>query len=57
MNTNPLALIEDSTGIGTVTRGMIRERAVELARNDGRLAHEASPPDWEQAKQELTGEP
>ena len=59
MNTNQLmqvALIEDSTGGGTVTRGMIRERAVELALNDGRLAHEASQSDWEQARQELTGE-
>ncbi len=59
MNTSPLpqvALIEDSTGAGTVTRGMIRERAVELALNEGRLAHEASQSDWEQAMQELTGE-
>ena len=50
------ALIEVSTGAGTVTRGMIRERAVELALNDGRLAHEASQSDWEQARQELTEE-
>ena len=59
MNTNQLmqvALIEDSSGRGTVTRGMIRERAVELALNEGRLAHEASQSDWEQAMQELTGE-
>ena len=59
MNTNPLmqvALIEDSAGAGTVTRGMIRERAAELALNDGRLSHEASQSDWEQARQELTGE-
>ena len=56
---NPLvqvALIEDSTGLGTVTRGMIRERAVELALNDGRFAHEASPSDWERARQELSEE-
>jgi hypothetical protein len=51
-----VALLEDSTGAGTVTRGMIRERAAELALSDGRLAHEASQSDWEQAKQELTGE-
>ena len=59
MNKNPLvqvALIEDSSGGGGVTRGMIRERAVELALNDGRLAHEASRSDWEQARQELTAE-
>lgn len=51
-----VALIEDSTGLGTVTRGMIRERAVELALNDGRFAHEASPSDWERARQELSEE-
>lgn len=51
-----VALLEDSTGAGTVTRGMIRERAAELALSDGRLAYEASQSDWEQAKQELTGE-
>ena len=34
MKTNPLkqgALTENSAGIGTVTRKMVRERAVELA--------------------------
>jgi len=50
-------LTENSTGIGTVTRKMVRERAAELAVIDGRLAHEASKSDWEQAKRELTGEP
>ena len=48
-------LTENSTGIGTVTRKMVRERAAELAVIDGRLAHEASKSDWEQAKRELTG--
>ena len=60
MNTNPLkqgALIENSNGIGTVTREMVRARAVELALINGRSAHEASQTDWEQAKRELTGEP
>ena len=59
VKTNPLkqgALIEDSTGIGTVTREMVRERAGELALINGRSAHEASQTDWEQAKRELTGE-
>src|SRR5271170_2761548 len=51
------ALIENSTGIGTVTREMVRKRAVELAFINGRSAHEASKADWEQAKRELTGEP
>jgi len=59
MKTNPLkegALIENSTGLGTVTRKMVRERAVELAVISGRTAHETSKSDWEQAKRELTGE-
>lgn len=60
MNTNPLkegSLIENSTGIGTVTRRMVRERAVELAAINGRRAHEVSLSEWEQAKRELTGGP
>ena len=58
--TNPLkegALTENSAGIGTVTRGMVRERAVELALINGRTELEVSKSDWEQAKRELTGEP
>jgi hypothetical protein len=60
MNTNPLkqgALTENSEGIGTVTRKMVRERAVELAVINGRSAQGVSKSDWEQAKRELTGEP
>lgn len=60
MNTNPLkqgALTENSAGIGTVTRKMVRERAVELAVINGRSAPDVSKSDWEQAKRELTGEP
>jgi len=60
MNSNPLkqgALIENSTGIGTVTREMVRVRAVELALINGRSECEASLTDWEPAKRELTGEP
>jgi hypothetical protein len=60
MNTNPLKqgiLTENSVGLGTVTRKMVRERAVELAIMDGRSAHEPSKSDWEQAKSELTGRP
>jgi hypothetical protein len=59
MKTNPLkegALTENSAGIGTVTRKMVRERAVELAVINGRSAEEVSKSDWEQAKRELTGE-
>jgi hypothetical protein len=60
MNNNPLkqgALTENSAGIGTVTRKMVRERAIELAVINGRSAREVSKSDWEQAKRELTGEP
>jgi hypothetical protein len=60
MQTNPLkdgVLTENSAGIGTVTRKLVRERAVELAVINGRSAREVSKSDWEQAKRELTGEP
>ena len=60
MTTNPLkqgALSENFAGIGEVTRGMVRERAVELAIINGHRAHEVSKSDWEQAKRELRGEP
>ncbi len=60
MKNNPLkqgALTENSHGIGSVTRKMVRERAVELAVINGRSAPAVSKSDWEQAKRELTGEP
>jgi hypothetical protein len=60
MNPNPLKqgnLTENSKGIGTVTRKMVRERAIELAAVNGRSAQEVSKSDWEQAKLELTGKP
>jgi len=60
MNTNPLKqgiLTENSNGVGTVTRKMVRERAVELAVINGRSAHQVWKSDWDQARQELTGEP
>jgi hypothetical protein len=60
MKTDPLkggALTENSAGLGTVTRKMVRERAVELAVINGRFAQDVSKSDWEQAKRELTGEP
>ncbi len=50
-------MTENSGGIGTVTRKMVRERAVELAVINGRSARDVSKSDWEQAKRELTGEP
>jgi hypothetical protein len=60
MNTNPLkqgALTENSAGLGTVTRQLVRERAVELAVINGRAAADVAKADWEQAKRELTGQP
>jgi hypothetical protein len=60
MNKNPLkqgVLTENSVGIGTVTRKVVRERAVELAVINGRSARDVSKSDWAQAKRELTGEP
>ena len=59
MKTNLLkegALTENSAGIGTVNRKMVRERAVELAVINGRSAQDVSKSDWEQAKRELTGD-
>jgi len=50
-------LTENSAGLGTVTRKMVRERAAELAVINGRSAQEVSKSDREQAKRELTGEP
>ncbi len=47
----------NTAGVGTVTRRMVRERATELARINGRSAHRVSTADWAQAKRELTGEP
>jgi hypothetical protein len=58
MKTNPLkegTLTENSAGLGTVTRKMVRERAIELAVINGRSARDVSKSDWEQAKRELTG--
>jgi hypothetical protein len=60
MNSNPLkdgVLTENSAGIGTVTRRMVRERAVELATMDERSSAQISESDLEQAKRELTGKP
>jgi len=59
MKKNPLkegALTENSAGLGTVTRKMVQERAVELAVINGRTTQEVSQSDREQAKRELTGD-
>jgi hypothetical protein len=59
MKTNPLKegnISENSAGLGTVTRAMVRGRAVELAAINGRSAQEVSRSDWERAKRELTSD-
>ena len=58
MGTNPLnkgVITENSTGIGTVTRKMVWERARELALIEGRVSPQVLQVDYEQAKRELTG--
>ena len=58
MDTNPLnkgVITENSTGIGTVTRKMVRERARELALIEGRVPPQVLQVDYEQAQRELTG--
>jgi hypothetical protein len=60
MNTNPLQespIIIHGAGIGSTTRGMVRERAAELAAINGRRPHEVTPTDWDDAQRELTGGP
>jgi len=42
---------------GIVTRGMMRNRAIELAVMNGRSPQEATKADWEDAKRELVGNP
>jgi hypothetical protein len=60
MNTNPInkgAISDNFIGIGTVSRRMVRERAVELAIINGRFEQDVSKADWEQARRELSGGP
>jgi len=60
MKTNPLkdgVLTANSAGIGTVTHGMVRDRAIELANISGRTAQDVSQSDWDQAEREMAGEP
>lgn len=59
MEPNPLkqgVFSHGALGLGAVTRGMVRQRAVELAVMDGRPAQETSKSDWEEARLELTGQ-
>lgn len=60
MEINPpsQALLNENSGdLGPVTRGMLRERAIELAAGGGRTAQEVSKADWDEARRELSGEP
>jgi hypothetical protein len=58
MKINPLkkgAIIDKSAGIGTVTRQMVQQRAIEIAIVNGRSRHNVLESDWEEARRELTG--
>lgn len=54
---NQECAVGDSNESVNLTRGMIRERAVELAVMNGRKPHEACKADWETAKHEMIGSP
>ena len=59
MTTNPLKdgnISENSAGLGSVTRKMVLGRAEELAIISGSWLHNVSASDFEQARQQLTGE-
>ena len=48
---------ENFSGISTMTRKMVWERAIELAVINGRSVPKVLKSNWEQAKRELSGEP
>src|SRR5213596_2074630 len=59
MRKNPLnkgIIMENASGIGTVTSEMVEARARELAAINGHPSSEPSEADYQQAKRELTGE-
>ena len=59
MKTNPLkqgSISVNYSGIGMVTLEMVKRRAAEIAKINGRKAGEVELSDWELAKHELTGE-
>jgi hypothetical protein len=58
MKINPLkkgAITDKSAGVGTVTREMVQQRAIEIAIINGRSRHNVLESDWEEARRELTG--
>ena len=59
MNKNPLnqgIIANNTVGIGSVTREMVRSRARELAMIAGHTPSHVTQADYERAKRELTGE-
>src|SRR5215831_9007329 len=54
--TEPGRLSQRGKGIGTVTKGMVRNRAREIALINGRDTHHVLDSDVEQARRELSGE-
>jgi len=59
MKTNPLmqgSISANYSGIGTVTLEMVKRRAAEIAKINGRPHGEIEVSDWVLAKHELTGE-
>ena len=60
MTRNPFKegnVLENSVGIGTVTRKIVLGRAEELAIINGDWLHQVSASDFGQARQQLMGEP
>jgi hypothetical protein len=51
------ALMLHGVGIGTVTRRMVFQRAIELSAINGGSYKAITKEDWDQAKRELTGDP
>lgn len=56
-NPPPQGQLPENSAGGPVSRGMLRERAIELARLGGRAAHEVAKADWDEARRELSGQP
>lgn len=49
----PAKILNHDAGLGVPSSDLVRQRAIELARLDGRAEHNES--DWRQAKRELHG--
>jgi hypothetical protein len=53
MKPSPAKIIQHSQGMGVPSMDLVRQRALELARIDGRLEYNEN--DWREAKRELHG--